>query len=361
MPGDNAMAVLPVAGYKADNVAAGPRAGTDYLWLIRACVAGIIAANVWAFLMTATGMAMTHAMPPLLLFEWYLPQNSTAFVFSAVMQAGIATLYFSLAYVGKEHHPRIAGFLLGLIAVAWFFAAISVHAHVRGQQYKDALGTRMQALASRIEAEKKYFSDTLTQVVQGHKKMANDAERGDDRSGIAKRGPIWRERMMRAEHIAEKYAHLAAPARTDNLGKQDEQGRWNALSGSFNEYVNRAVAFLEFVRIERLALQYEPDKSLEKEFIELKAIMDGGHNDIVSLTLSAFEWREIRTWLSLLIAIVPDIVSFGLAYVLMALRERRILSVAGREPVSLPVSASGWGSGQPEARVKTGTNREERI
>ena len=239
--------------------------------------------------------------------------------------------------------------------MAWFFAAISVHAHVRGQQHKEALGTRMLALASRIEAEKRYFSDTLAQVIQGHKKMANDAERGDDLSGIAKRGPIWRERMMRAEHIAEKYAHIAAPARTDNFGKLDEQGRWNALSGSFNEYVNRAVAFLEFIRIERLALQYEPDKSLEQEFTGLKTIMDGGRNDIVSLTLSAFEWRDIRTWLSLLIAIVPDIICFGLAYALAALREQCISPAAGRELVSLSASAGSWGSGQPEASAKAGT------
>jgi len=295
--------------------------------LVAGCVVGIVMANIYSLLITNHGLLLSDIFPRLMFFEVGIPKTSATFLFAAILQMAIAILYFTFAVSRRTQKLGIFVFLMVIVVVSFYFGFLSVYSNSRGQHYKEALETRMEALMSKIDAESRYISDTVSRSIAGYRELVVASKRGDDKTGIASCGSLCRRYYDRIEHITENYAHLMQSTMVGARSQHGDAKTWTRLAASRAEYINRAAAFKEFLKEERVPIKYGLSRDIEDEFTYLSGIMNKGLSDELSLTLlSLSEARmDVRVLISALISILPDIINISLAValsILLTLRRR---------------------------------------
>lgn len=291
-----------------------------YTLLIPLCILGIVIANIYSLLITNNGLLLSKVFPELRILDFQIPQEYATFVFASVLQFGILALYLLFAIGRFTQKVLVTPFLITLVVVSFYFGFLSVHAHSRGDAYVGSLPKRIDNLVAGIQGENQLITTSVNQALEGNLRLAEDSQRGQDKTRVARCGSLCRGYYDRAEAIRGQYGHLLTVPETPPAST-DLREQWRAASTLFSLYVGRAQDYQQFLKGQGNGQRYTPKPALVEAHDTLQQAFGKGMDDRWMLTARSL-WditQDVGVGLSALISIMPDIINISLALTISTL------------------------------------------
>jgi len=298
-------------------------------------MAGTFVANLFSWLMTATGLVMTGLVP---LDTWLFSGETLAYIITAVLQGLIFSFYLLLPYTrmgavwplrrrdGTVTYTILVTpvFLVGVL-LSVVLSVFSITRHAYGDSFYGDLAGRINTVHLHIDRLDKKITDVYQKKIQTYDQLADQARRGEDETGIAMEGPIYRGNKQKASWAASRYADLGiriAPADTSNNVNE----LWRDLVVRTAE-VKRKLGVVEELnrdsQLEPIGIDAEGERAaLDERTAALAPSFEGGRqvdrnllvlNQVFNELSRPLTPKPLPFYLTLLIGIFPDLLSIGFA------------------------------------------------
>lgn len=188
-------------------------------FLIVCCLLGTIIANVYSWQMTSTGLLVTQLIP---LDSWLFPGTVLAYSITAVLQFVIILFYLllphsRLGFIGKRQGTLLKTLLvlpivLSCILFSIVLSVFSITKRSQGQAISDNLRGQVVAAHDDITRLDRQIANLYNQQVASYDRLAERARQGQDESGIADEGPIYRTNKVKASRAISEFGALSNPA-----------------------------------------------------------------------------------------------------------------------------------------------------